>query len=535
LISGEHYRTFGVINWLFSVMQINWLAVRKQPVFSSGLREDAIYLLETMMFDPDIAYQALTSRDSRFDGLFFVGVTSTGIYCRPICPVKAPMQKNCLFFSSAEAAEKAHFRPCLRCRPELAPGFAPVDSHHRIADRLIRRIEEGLLEEQETLAEIATEFGLSERQLRRVVQQELGVSPLELRQTRRMLLAKQLLTETTLPVTEIAFASGFRSLRRFNDVFQARYRMTPSRLRKESAPSSGTQLQESAELRLSYRPPYDWDAILDFLQQRVMKEVEWVADGVYHRTVALGGCRGWVRVSHDAGKQALRVQFTTSLTPVLPALLRRLRDLFDLDAQPQRIADQLSQDPLLAPSLANSPGLRVPGAFDGFELGVRAILGQQVTVKAATTLSSRVAQRFGEPMETPWPELSRLSPSAESLATATQDDIASLGIVSARAQAIMALAQACASGALRFNGAVHPDVVVQQLLTLKGVGPWTASYIAMRALRWPDAFPKEDIAIRNNLGGVSAKEAELLSQVWRPWRSYAVLHIWRSGVINAIK
>ena len=480
------------------------------------------------MFDPETAYQALTSRDSRFDGLFFVGVTSTGIYCRPICPVKAPMQKNCLFFSSAEAAEKAHFRPCLRCRPELAPGFAPVDSHHRIADRLIRRIEEGLLEEQETLAEIAGEFELSERQLRRVVQQELGVSPLELRQTRRMLLAKQLLTETALPVTEIAYASGFRSLRRFNDVFQARYRMTPSRLRKQSQPDSVTTVLESAELRLSYRPPYDWDAILNFLQQRVMKEVEWVNEGAYHRTVALGAYRGWVRVSHLAAKNALLVQFTTTLTPVLPALLRRLRDLFDLDAQPQRISEHLSQDPLLAESLSHFPGLRVPGAFDGFELGVRAILGQQVTVKAATTLSSRVAQRFGKALTTPWPELSRLSPTAESLASATIDDIASLGIVSARSHAIQSLAQACASGALRFNGAVNPDVVQQQLLALKGVGSWTASYIAMRALRWPDAFPKEDIAIRNNLGGVSAGEAERLSQVWRPWRSYAVLHIWKS-------
>lgn len=480
------------------------------------------------MFDPDIAWQALTSRDSRFDGLFFVGVTSTGIYCRPICPVKVPMLKNCRFFSSAEAAEKAHFRPCLRCRPELAPGLAPVDNHHRIADRLIRRIEEGLLEEQETFADIAGEFNLSERQLRRVIQQELGVSPLELRQTRRMLLAKQLLTETSLPVIDIAYASGFRSLRRFNDVFQARYRMTPSHLRKHHQPDAVTMLQESAELRLSYRPPYDWAALLDFLQQRVMKEVEWVHEDVYHRTVALGSCRGWIRVSHMAEKQALKIEFTTTLTPVLPALLRRIRDLFDLDAQPQRISEHLRQDPLLADSLSRYPGLRVPGAFDGFELSVRAILGQQVTVKAATTLSSRVAQRFGTPLATPWPQLSRLPPGVETLASATLDDIASLGIVSARAQAILALAQACASGALSFNSAVNPDVVQQQLLALKGVGPWTASYIAMRALRWPDAFPKEDTAIRNNLGGVSAKQAELLSQVWRPWRSYAVLHIWKS-------
>ncbi|ORM73199.1 adenosine deaminase [Pantoea wallisii] len=480
------------------------------------------------MFDPDIAYQALTSRDSRFDGLFYVGVTSTGIYCRPICPVKPPMQKNCLFFTSAEAAEKAHFRPCMRCRPELAPGFAPVDSHHRIADRLIRRIEEGLLEEQETLADIATEFNLSERQLRRVVQQELGVSPLELRQTRRMLLAKQLLTETSLPVTEIAYASGFRSLRRFNDVFQARYRMSPSRLRKTIQPTTMATVQESAELRLSYRPPYAWQAMLTFLQQRVMKEVEWVDDDAYHRTVRLGDCRGWVRVSHLPEKQALKVQFSTTLTPVLPALLRRLRDLFDLDAQPQRISEQLSRDPLLAESLAQYPGLRVPGAFDGFELALRAILGQQVTVKAATTLSSRVAARFSESLETPWPALSRLPPDAAALAAASVEDIAGLGIVSARARAIQSLAQACASGALRFNGALHPDVVQQQLLAIKGIGPWTASYIAMRALRWPDAFPKEDIAIRNNLGGVSAKVAEQMSQVWRPWRSYAVLHIWKS-------
>lgn len=480
------------------------------------------------MFDSDTAYQALTARDSRFDGLFFVGVTSTGIYCRPICPVKAPMQKNCLFFSSAEAAEQAHFRPCLRCRPELAPGLAPVDSHHRIADRLIRRIEEGLLEEHETLADIAREFNLSERQLRRVVQQELGVSPLALRQTRRMLLAKQLLTETALPITDIAYASGFRSLRRFNAVFQARYRMTPSRLRKHLQPDADTALQESATLRLSYRPPYDWDALLAFLALRVMKEVEWVHAGFYHRTVSLAGHHGWIRVGHLPKKQALHVQFSTTLVPVLPLLLRRLRDLFDLDAQPLRISEQLSADPLLHESVTRSPGLRVPGAFDGFELALRAILGQQVTVKAATTLSCRVAERFGIPFTTPWPALSRLSPDAETLAGASVEEIAPLGIVRARAQAILQLAQACTSGALRFHGATPPDEVQQQLMSIKGIGPWTASYIAMRALRWPDAFPKEDIAIRNNLGGLSAKAAEQRAQAWRPWRSYAVLHIWQS-------
>ncbi|MDL4913674.1 MAG: AlkA N-terminal domain-containing protein [Enterobacterales bacterium endosymbiont of Blomia tropicalis] len=480
------------------------------------------------MLDPDSAYQALTSRDTRFDGVFYVGVTSTGIYCRPVCPVKAPMQKNCLFFASAEAAEKAHFRPCLRCRPELAPGNAPVDQPHRIADRLVQRIEEGLLEEHEGLDEIAAEFGLSLRQLRRIVQQELGVSPLELKQTRRMLLAKQLLTETRLPVIDVAYASGFSSLRRFNDVFQARYRMTPSALRKEIAQPTQSYPGDTAQLRLSYRPPYDWQAMLNFLQMRLMKEVEAIEGETYRRTVALGKYRGWISVSHLPAKNALQVTFTTSLIPVLPALLRRLRDLFDLNAQPLLIAAHLRQDPLLASSINTFPGLRVPGAFDGFEMGVRAILGQQITVKAATTLSSRFAQAFGEPCLTPFADLSRYSAHPQHIAEATIDDIARLGIVSARSNAILAFATACAEGALRFNATLSPDEMMRLLVSLPGIGPWTAHYIAMRALRWPDAFPKEDIAIRNNLGGLTPRAAEERSQQWRPWRSYAVMHIWKS-------
>lgn len=480
------------------------------------------------MLDPDIAYEALTSRDTRFDGVFFVGVTSTGIYCRPICPVKAPLQKNCLFFASAEAAEKAHFRPCLRCRPELAPGNAPVDNPHRIADRLVQRIEEGLLEEHEGLEEIAAEFGISLRQLRRIVQRELGVSPLELKQTRRMLLAKQLLTETSLPVTDVAFASGFSSLRRFNDVFQSRYRMSPGTLRKEYNASTRGQPGETATLRLSYRPPYDWTAILEFLRLRLMKEVEMVDDGHYRRTVALGRYRGWISVSHLPQKNALSVEFTTSLSPVLPSLLRRLRDLFDLSAQPQLIAAHLSQDPLFEASLTLNPGLRVPGAFDGFEMGVRAILGQQVTVKAATTLSSRFAEAFGEPCDTPFSGLSRYSARPERIACATVDEIARLGIVSTRARAILAFADACAEGSLRFNATLLPHEMMERLVALPGIGPWTAHYIAMRALHWPDAFPKEDIAVRNNLGGVSPPEAEARSHCWRPWRSYAVMHIWKN-------
>ncbi len=479
--------------------------------------------------DTHAAYQALTSRDARFDGVFFVGVTSTGIYCRPICPVKAPREENCRFFASAAAAEKAAFRPCLRCRPELSPGNAPVDSAHRIADLLMQRIDEGLGNEAESLEQLADQFGISSRQLRRIVQQELGVSPVEIRQTRRLLLAKQLLTETRLPVTEIAFASGFSSLRRFNDAFNSQYRLSPSRLRKEASAGSKPPLAaETSTLQLSYRPPYDWQAMLDFLRLRAIKDVEFVSDNSYARTVRLGTFTGWIQVSHHPQRNALLVEFTHTLTPVLPALLQRLRNLFDLSARPDLIAEHLQQDPLLHASLSLNPGLRVAGAFDGFEMAIRAILGQQITVKAATTIGGRFAAAFGEPFATPFAELTRLSPPASRISNASVDDIASLGIVSARSRCILAIAQACASGELRLEAGSEPEKVIAQLVTLPGIGPWTANYIAMRALRWPDAFPKEDIAVRNNLGGVSAKQAEAMSQAWRPWRSYAVMHIWKN-------
>lgn len=478
------------------------------------------------MIDEKIAYQALTSRDSRFDGVFFVGVTSTGIYCRPICPVKAPLAKNCLFFASAEAAEKAAFRPCLRCRPELAPGNAPVDSSHRIATLLVQRIEEGVLENTSSLEKIASQFSLSLRQLRRIVHKELGVSPVELKQTRRLLLAKQLLTETTLPITDIAFASGFASLRRFNDVFNTRYRMPPSRLRNSLTADTVAVAGDTSSLLLTYRPPFDWASLLSFLSKRAIKGVESVDNISYARTVRLGEHTGWIRVVQVTN--ALKVEFTHSLTPVLPALLGRLRNLFDLDAHPALIVAHLQQDPRLGESLSKDPGLRVPGAFDNFEMAVRAILGQQITVQAATTLGGRFADAFGTPIETPFPELTHLSPIPERLITVSADEIASLGIVGARARALLALAEACVSKALLSDVVMQPDRAIMLLTSLPGIGDWTAQYIAMRALRWPDAFPASDVVVRKNIGGVTAKEAEQLSQAWRPWRSYAVMHIWKN-------
>ncbi len=488
-----------------------------------------------MTHERRILYRALTARDRRFDGIFFVGVTSTGIYCRPICTAKTPKEANCRFFDSAQQAEQARFRPCLRCRPELAPGSAPVDDSQRIAQLIVQRLEDGTIDNDAGLEAIANQFELSSRQIRRIVQKELGVSPVQLLLTRRLLLAKQLLSETALPVTEIAFASGFSSLRRFNDAFSSRYRLSPTRLRRnanalQAAPPGG----DTSTLQLTYRPPYDWKGVLEFLAARELEGVEWVTDEFYARTVRLGAAVGWIRVTHLKGRNALALEFTHSLANVLPPLLNRVRALFDLNARPDVIGKHLSKDRRLAPIVRQTPGLRVPGAFVGFELGVRAIIGQQVTVRAATKIGCRLAEAFGEPSVTPYPQLSRLTPAPARVAAATIDDISKLGVVSARSRAIIALATAQVSGKLALDGGVlhNPDEAIQRLAELPGIGPWTAHYIAMRAMNWPDAFPKEDVAVRNALGGVSAKTAEEMSQAWRPWRSYAVMHLWLSTGIT---
>jgi AraC family transcriptional regulator, regulatory protein of adaptative response / DNA-3-methyladenine glycosylase II len=483
-----------------------------------------------MLESPNAFYTAYAARDARFDGIFFIGVTSTGIYCRPVCTARTPKAANCRFFESAAAAEKANFRPCLRCRPELAPGNAPVDDARRIAALVARRIEEGMADGDAGLEQIAEKFGWSSRQIRRMVQKELGVSPIELVQTRRLLLAKQLLTDTSLPVAQIAHASGFASLRRFNDAFNKRYGMAPTRFRRAAddvaaVPRAGASLV----LRLGYRAPFDWPAMLAFLGARAIAGVESIDGDAYARTVALGDRVGWFRVSDRPGERALAVEASESLVPVLPALLGRLRQLFDLDARPDVIAEHLAVDARLRPLVADAPGLRVPGAFDGFELALRAVLGQQITVKAAKTLATRVMAAFGGAIETARDGLTRITPTAARIAGASVDDIASLGIVSARAATMIALAREVADGHLVLEPGADPDATIAQLVALPGIGAWTANYIAVRALRWTDAFPKEDVVLRKQLGGVSAKDADAISQAWRPWRSYATLHLWRSA------
>jgi AraC family transcriptional regulator of adaptative response / DNA-3-methyladenine glycosylase II len=478
--------------------------------------------LSSMDIESESCYRALAARDVRFDGLFFVGVTTTGIYCRPVCTARTPRRDRCRFFPSAAAAERDAFRPCLRCRPELAPGSAPVDAAGRIARTVAERIEAGALDDETTLEQLAKELGLGSRQVRRIVRRELGVSPVELAQTHRLLLAKQLLTETQLPVVEVAFASGFGSLRRFNTLFRSHYQLPPSRLRR----STTAVADASVNLSLAYRPPLAWQAMLRFLSARAMAGVECVTDRTYARTVALRQHQGWFCAEPVKGRAVLALEISTSLVPVLGVVLMAIKNLFDLHARPDAIDSHLAGDGPLAATVRRTPGLRVPGAFSGFELALRAVLGQQVSVHAATTLAGRVVAAFGEPIATPIAGLSKLSPTAERIAGASQSEIARLGINGARAECLRSLAIVVAEGKLRLEPALSPDVAVTGLLEVRGIGQWTAQYIAMRALRWPDAFPHGDLGLRKALGLRTTCQVLEASQAWRPWRAYAAMHLW---------
>jgi len=478
-----------------------------------------------MALDDDVCYRALTARDARFDGLFFVGVKSTGIYCRPICTAKTPGRRRCAFFENAARAERDGFRPCLRCRPELAPGHAPVDQSRSIAQAAAARIQAGALANGKDLEDLAASFGLSARQLRRTVRKELGVSPVELAQTNRLLLAKRLITETRLPMTRVAFASGFESIRRFNALFQSHYRLTPGEMRRAS-PETATD--DSIRLVLAYRPPFDWPSLLEFLEARAIPGVECVQDDRYLRTVALGEHRGWLSVSHIAGRHQLSVELAGHLTTVLPAILARLRALFDLDARPDLIAALLERDPRLAPLIQSRPGLRVPGAFDGFELGVRALLGQQVTVRGASTLAGRLAHQLGDPISTPFAGLTRVMSTASAMASSSIATLAGLGLPKARAESLQAFAAHFDRGEIDLESTAAPDAVVAALKELPGIGDWTAEYIAMRALHWPDAFPAGDLGLLKTSGMTSPKALAREAEQWRPWRAYAAMHLWKS-------
>ncbi|HEY6132528.1 MAG TPA: Ada metal-binding domain-containing protein [Rubrivivax sp.] len=475
----------------------------------------------------DSAYAALLARDARFDGRLFVGVKSTGIYCRPVCRVRTPLQRNCRFFANAAGAEAAGFRPCLRCRPELAPGLSLVDSSQVLAHHAARLIDDAVHDGQDLyLPAAAARLGVTDRHLRRVFQQAHGVSPVDYLGTRRLLLAKQLLTDTTLPVTAVAHASGFASLRRFNAAFADRYRLSPSALRKER-PGAPSAADGALTVRLGYRPPYDVDGVLRFFSDRRIAGVEAVEGLTLRRTLAVQRSgqvlAGWLAGRFVPERHELHVSVSPSLVPVLGTVLQRLRHALDLDADPALI------DPVMA-TLPRPPraGLRVASGVDGFEMGVRVILGQQVTVAAARTLTQRLVDTLGEPVETPFADLGRLFPTAAVLAAAAPEQIGRLGIVRQRVHALQALAAAVNDGDLSLQRGAPLEPTLAALRALPGIGEWTVQLIAMRALAWPDAFPCTDIGVLNALGTRDLKAVESMAQAWRPWRAYAVMGLWQS-------
>ena len=484
-----------------------------------------------MLNDTAACYRALQTHDRRFDGHLFVGVASTGIYCRPVCTVRTPKAENCRYFANAAVAEAAGFRPCLRCRPELAPavarGVAPVDASGWLAWAAAQRIENGELGDS-GLSAIAVRLGVTDRHLRRVFRAEFGVTPIAYAQTQRLLLAKRLLADTSLPVSAVALAAGFRSLRRFESALHQHYGLAPSALRRESGhtrASGVADTPESLRFELSYRPPFDWERLLTFLGGRLIAGVESVDAGIWRRTVRLangtGLERGWIQVGHLPARCALQVDISEELLPVLPAVLAAVGRVFDLSCEPLAVAAALG-------TLAEAaPGLRVPGAFDGFEMAVRAILGQQVTVKAAHTLAGRFALAFGTPLDTPVTALQRTFPTAGTVATLAVERIAELGIVRQRALAIKHLAEAVVAGDLDLAPTCAIDPALTHLREIPGIGEWTANYIALRALAWPDAWPSGDVALMKALGTNRRREADRLAEQWRPWRAYATLHLWR--------
>ena len=487
---------------------------------------------EPMMPDDD-CYLALKAKDARFDGNFFTAVTSTGIYCRPVCRVKTPKRENCRFYRYAAQADRAGFRPCLRCRPELAPHsvvWSIQDSSYILAHQAARIMDEPAPDAEPTSVEkLAARLGVGGRHLRRIFEAQFGVSPIQYLQTRRLLTAKQLLADTLLPVTQIAMMSGFASLRRFNAAFAAHYQLNPTQLRRAAPQTAGYAW--GITVRLGYRPPYDVPAMLGFMHKRSINTIESIAnspDSYWARRtfgIAIAGKQhaGWLQLQFDESRCQLVTTVSDCLVGVLPLVIHRVRAAFDLDADPLAINAVLHND------FPHADGLRVPGALDGFELAVRAVLGQQITVAGARTLAQRLAHHFGEPIATPWPELTRLFPSPVVLATASADTLGQLGIVKQRQAAIVGLANAVNSG-LQLNGGADVRTTLEALKALPGIGDWTAQYIAMRALRWPDAFPAGDVALHKALGVQGqknpAKLAETASQAWTPWRSYAVIRTW---------
>ena len=475
--------------------------------------------------DPKICEQARLTRDVRFDGLFFTAVRTTGIYCRPVCPAPTAHARNVEYFPNAAAAASAGYRPCLRCRPEAAPGTPLTRARSELVGAALRMIDAGALDE-DSVAKLARRIGVGERHLRRLFVAELGAGPLEIAATRRLLFAKKLLTETALPVTRIAHAAGYASLRRFNAAFVAGYGRAPRALRHEQAPPPHNALM----LRLPYRAPYDFSALLAFFARRAISGIEMVDARSYTRRFALDGSVGTLRITQAPGEHALMLAIEGADAARLQTLCARVRRLFDLDADIAAINAHLRGDARLRPLVRRHPGQRLPGGWDGFEIAVRAVLGQQISVAAARTIAARLVERFGEPAALPNGESVRLFPTAQTLAYA---NLMRIGLPRTRAAALNAIARAVSDGVVDFRPEQSLDDFVAAWVELPGIGAWTAHYIALRALSHPDAFPAADLVLRKELGDhdmlLSAREVESLAESWRPWRAYAVMHVWRNS------
>jgi AraC family transcriptional regulator of adaptative response / DNA-3-methyladenine glycosylase II len=481
-----------------------------------------------MDLNRDACYRAVLARDVRYDGRFFTCVKTTGIYCRPICPARTPKMENCRFVATAAAAHIAGFRPCLRCRPESSPDLDAWRGTSATVSRALKMIEGGALDDGDVAA-LADRLAIGERQLRRLFQRHLGAAPVTVAQTRRVLLARQLLQQTDFPMIEVALASGFGSVRRFNEIFQQLYGRPPGDMRRGKYPSTGSKGSSEISLLLPYRPPFDWDSMIRFHQARAIPGLESVTGGRYSRVIELAGSIGFISVGHAPEQSALRVEIRFPELNALPAIIARVRRMFDLSADPGAICAVLKTDPLLAPLVAARPGLRLPGAWDGFELAIRAVLGQQITVKAARHLAARLVADYGVDVseKAGRPDLTHAFPRPEKFVGIEE---IRLGMPKARACALSNIAAAKMANPRLFDPYPDLDRAVTRLSEIPGIGQWTAQYIAMRALGETDAFLAGDVGVQKWFvsNGKRPRAADLLARAesWRPWRAYAVLHLW---------
>ena len=470
-----------------------------------------------MSLDHRQCYEALRSRDRRFDGRFWVGVRTTGIYCRPVCPSRTPLSRNVDFFAHPAAAEAAGLRPCRRCRPEAAPGSSGWKGGAGVVDRALRLIDEGALDDGGDVASLARRLHVGDRHLRRLFAEHLGTTPDAVARSRRAHLARRLLTDTDLRVADIAFAAGFGSVRQCNDVLRATFQATPTQLRADLRPRPGPPGDEvgagALSLRLAVRPPFDGDALLDWFAARAVDGLEVVADGAYGRHVAVGERTGSISIRPVSDAVVLGVDLPPDTH--LGALVGGARRLFDLAADPTAVDEHLGADPLLAPLVAARPGIRVPGCWSGFEAGVRAVIGQQVSVAAARTVLGRIVAAHGPGGAFPGPEHLVDAP------------LEQLGIIGQRADTIRRLSGHVLADEVVLDGSVRHDDLVASLVALRGIGPWSAEYVALR-LGEPDAFPAGDLHLRRMLGATNDRTALERAEPWRPWRAYAAMHLWQT-------